>query len=119
MLGVSKEKLLTDDVRAKLSIVEGLNEVTKLWVMYEQEKRTYHQMSSFHWKSSTILKGIDEVMSLVENFSKTMKVIASLQINQAILLTPAGSSQIMKKMDALTELAASLPMLKKQLLDTS
>ena len=46
-LRIDRSKLLSDEVRAKVSVMESFEEVTRLWVVYEEEKRAYHRLSTF------------------------------------------------------------------------
>lgn len=52
---------------------------------------------------------MSEVKSLAVVVKEHMMAVASLQISQAMIPTPAASSMITQKMDALTALAASCP----------
>ena len=46
-LGIDRNKLLNDEVRAKVSVMESLEEVARLWIVYEEEKRACHHLSTF------------------------------------------------------------------------
>ena len=92
---------MTDEVRAKVSVMESLEEVARLWVVYEEEKRAYHRLSTFQWKNSSINAGMSDIKSLVSVVKDSMVAGASLQISQAMILTPG---MITRKMNALTAL---------------
>lgn len=42
--GIDKCNLLIDEVRAEVSVVQGLEEVSHLCIAYEEEKRAYHHL---------------------------------------------------------------------------
>ena len=44
---IDNSKLLTDEVRAKVSVVESLEDVAHVLVVYEEESRAYHYLSTF------------------------------------------------------------------------
>ena len=79
-LGIDRSKLLTDEVRAKVSVMESLEEMARLWVVYEEEKRAYHHLSTFQWKNSSINAGMSGAKSLVTVVKDRMVAVASLQI---------------------------------------
>ena len=114
-LEVSSEELLTEEVKAKEAIVKALEELAKAWVTFEEERRAYERNSAFTWGKSAIASGVEEVNTLLATLKTRIKEVVSLKIPRAALLTPAGSTLIFRKMDALTSLAAACPLTRNKI----
>ena len=70
-------------------------------------------------KKSTIATGLEEGNSLLKKLNDLVQNVASLKIPASVILTPAGSALITRKIDALTALAAACPVTKAKLSDVT
>ena len=101
---VSPSDLLTDEVRGKLTLMHELEDLAKVWLVHEEERKAYERNPSFNWKKSTIATGLEEGNSLLKKLKDLVQNVASLKTPASVILTPAGS--------ALTALAAACPVTK-------
>ena len=54
---VSPGDLLTDEVRGKLTLMNELEDLAKVWLVHEEERKAYERNSSFNWKKINYCHG--------------------------------------------------------------
>ena len=89
-----------------------LREVAEAYTAYEEERCTYQGMSIQRRKRSLISHGLKEAWIALTDVQVLMGDISILVVTPSVVLTPAGSPLIDRKLKKLTELTAKLAILK-------